>query len=88
MTQEQYQRALTIHDELAGLNVAKKELMYGKHRLSYETYHSDTYSTSKWDTWSEWKVDGIRKILDKHDEMIRKEIEEEINKLEKEIEEM
>ena len=36
MTQEQYQMALTIHDELAGLNVAKKELMYGKQHKMIE----------------------------------------------------
>ena len=86
MTQEQYQRALTIHDELAGLNVAKKELMYGKHRLSYQTYSSNSYSNDTWDTWAEWKMEGLKKILARHDEMIRSEIAEEINKLEKEIE--
>ena len=88
MTQEQYQRALRIHNELEGLEIAKKELMYNKHRLSYQTYSSNSYSSDTWDTWAEWKLDGIRKILNKHDEMIRKEIEEEIIKLEKEIEEL
>jgi hypothetical protein len=78
--------ALKINEELEGLNAAKKELMYNKHRLSYQTYHSDTYSSSHWDTWAEWKMDGIRKILDRHDKMIRSEIDEEISKLNKEIE--
>lgn len=88
MTQEQYQRALKINDELDGLGSALEEVKYGKHRLAYQTYNSDTYSNSRWDLWVEWKMDGIRKILDKHDKMIRKEIEEEIEKLKKEIEEL
>ena len=88
MTQEQYQRALKINHELNGLKNALEEVKYGKHRLAYQTYHSDTYSSSRWDLWTEWKMDGIRKILDKHDKMIRQEIEEQIENLKKEIEEL
>lgn len=88
MTQEQYQRVLKINHELNDLKNALEEVKYGKHRLAYQTYLSDTYSSSRWDLWTEWKMDGIRKILDKHDKMIRKEIEEEIEKLKKEIEEL
>jgi hypothetical protein len=78
--------ALKINEELEGLNAAKKELMYGKHRLIYQTYSTNTYDTNKWDTWPEWKMEGIREILDKHHRMIEKEIQQEISELNKKIE--
>lgn len=39
-----------------------------------------------WKTVSEWAMNSISDILDKHDKMIREEIDEEITKIKREIE--
>ena len=87
MTQEQYQRAKQISERLDELSVVKKELENAhQYRLTYEYYSIDTYSSSKWISCPSWKMDNIREILEKHDVMIRQEIEEEVKKLKSEIE--
>ena len=71
MTQKQYKRAVEIYESLNNLEDVKKEIGdKEEHRLYYA-----------------YKV--LRKIgviLDKHDLMIRQEIDDEIEKLKKEIE--
>ena len=85
MTQEQYQRAKQISERLDELRTTKKELENNhQHRLTYEYYNVDTYSSNKW--CSSWKMDNISEILEKHDVLIRQEIDKEIEDLEKEIE--
>lgn len=81
MTQEQYKRAVEIDKRIDELNEVKKELNSGgEHRLSY------IYYFEKWQACPLWKMAPINAILDKHDIMIRQEIDEEIEKLKKEIE--
>ncbi len=82
MTQEQYNRAVWISKRLDELEKVKDEIKETtKHRLWYaKNFGGD------WMLASEWKMRYIQKLLDKHDLMIRQEIEDEINKLKKEIE--
>ena len=81
MTEEQYIRAVEIYNRIGELEKVKKEIKEKtKHRLWYAfKFERD------WVLTSEWVMRYISKILDKHDLMIRQEIEEEIDKLKKEI---
>ena len=83
MTQEQYQRAIVIYKRLDELGRVKEEIKGTvTHRLTY----SEESGSSGWKVcWSN-TMRLIGDILDKHDLMIRKEIDEEIERLEKEIE--
>jgi hypothetical protein len=81
MTQEQYIRAVQISDRLQELEKVKSEIKETtNHRLWYAEKGSD------WRLTSEWIMRYISELLDKHDLMIRAEIDEEIEKLKKEIE--
>lgn len=83
MTQEQYNRALQIGDRIGELEKVKEEIEdKKKHRLWY----AQKYSSGDWVLCSEWLMQYISELLDKHDLMIRAEIEEEIQKLKEEIE--
>lgn len=85
MTQEQYKRAVQIANELTALNETKDKIKEtGKHRLWYA--YNDGEFGSEWGLTSEWAMRHISDILDKHDIMIRQEIDEEIEKLKAEIE--
>lgn len=44
--------------------------------------------STKWDTVSEYVMRDISDILDRHDQMIRQEIDDEIAKITKQIEEL
>lgn len=81
MTQEQYFRAVAINSRIDELEKVKDEIKETtKHRLWYaKNFGGD------WMLASEWKMRYIDKLLDKHDLMIRQEIDEEINKLKQEI---
>ena len=84
MTKEQYQRVCEIDTRLKQLEQVKKEI-HGTptHRLSYlynRPNHNDYYPCN------EYVMRYIGNLLDKHDEMIRTEIEAEIAALEQEIE--
>ena len=82
MSEEQYKRAVAINDRIGELEKVKKEIdETTKHRLWYAWK-----GESDWRLTSEWIMRYISKLLDKHDVMIRQEIEEEINNLKKEIE--
>ena len=82
MTQEQYKRSNKIGERLEELNRVKKEIEEKtKHRLWYAWK-----GESDWRLTSEWVMRYISEILDKHDLMIRQEIEEEIERLKAEIE--
>lgn len=79
MTDEQYQRAIQISKRLEQLEEVKNEISYkSNHRLSYIDRNEKCCPV--------WKMKHIDELLDKHDELIRAEIEEEINNLQKEIE--
>ena len=81
MTEEQYKRAVAINDRISELEKVKDEM--GKttnHRLWYAEK-----GTGDWRLTSEWIMRHIGEILDRHDVMIRQEIEDEIKKLKEEI---
>lgn len=81
MTEEQYIRAVEIYNRIGELEKAKEEIKEKtKHRLWYACQVE-----RGWMLTSEWVMRYISKILDKHDLMIRQEIDEEIEKLKKEI---
>ena len=82
MTQEQYNRAVWINNRIGELEKVKDEIKETtKHRLWYAWK-----GESDWRLTSEWEMRYISKLLDKHDLMIRAEIDEEIEKLKAEIE--
>lgn len=82
MTEEQFKRACEIYNRLKNLRVVKVEISeINKHRLMYEyRNHNGDYVGC-----SDWKIQPIAEILNKHDKMIREEIDEEIRKLQEEI---
>lgn len=85
MTKEQYKRAIQIYNSLENLNDTKKNIENTqKHRLWYG--HNDGEFGSSWRLAPEWAMRNIADILDKHDLMIRQEIDDEIARLKKEIE--
>lgn len=85
MKQEQYERAVVISGRLQALEAVKEEIVNKSNiRLSY------CYRTSSGD-YSEisgYILRHIKKYLDKYDNQIRKDIDDEINALHKEIEEL
>ena len=82
MTPEQYKRAVQINDRICELEKVKKEIKETtKHRLWYAEK-----CERGWGLTSEWIMLYISKILDKHDQMIRQEIDDEIAALKAEIE--
>ena len=84
MTQEQFQRAVQINERIEELARVKKEIDDTlKHRLWYA---EKSNCSSDYRLTSEWVMRYISEILDKHDLMIRQEIEEEIERLKAEIE--
>lgn len=82
MTEEQFHRAVRINDRLEELARVKKEIdNTSKHRLWYAYKGCDDYRLT-----SEWVMKYISDLLDKHDLMIRQEIDNEIEQLKAEIE--
>lgn len=84
MTQEQYNRAVEIGKRLEKLQNAKKEL---EKDILYQLSFSKKIAGEVY-ICSEWLPSSISDILDRHDKMIREEIDAEIEKLKKEIEEL
>lgn len=85
MTKEQYKRAIEIYNRLEALNDTKKNIeKTERHRLWYG--YNDGEFGSSWTLSPEWAMRNIADILDKHDLMIRQEIDDEIARLKKEIE--
>ena len=83
MTQEQYNRAVEINNRLLMLKGVLEELNCGGRSLTYK------YSKGSDDgLCAEYRLQPISNILDRHDNMIREEINNEIEKLKKEIEEL
>lgn len=82
MTEQQYNRAIAIYERIDELVRVKREIAGTEnHRLSY------TWKTcsSEWRVCDIWNMLRIGEILDKHDLMIRQEIDEEIERLKAEI---
>lgn len=91
MTQEQLKKAIELNNKLNLLYRLQKEIEGTiSHRLSYieKCDRELGYSGPDWKPCNIRTFEVIGHILDKHDVQIRKEIEEEINKVMKEIEEL
>lgn len=81
MTEEQFNRAIEIHNRLEALERVKREIA--------PAYNSDTKimvsyiekRESRYGACAPSTLRLISELLDKHDEMIRQEIDEEIQKL-------
>lgn len=85
MTEEQFNEAVRINNRIGELEEVKKKISLSTYnRLSYiqkgGSIHDD------WKIVGEWIMKDISDILDRHDQQIRQEIDEEIEKLKKEIE--
>lgn len=87
MDKETYNRAVAISNRLRQLQEVKEEL---EDTCShYLTYAEKANSLGDRDSLcANWKMKDIGVILDKHDKMIRQEIDDEIAALNKEIEEL
>lgn len=83
MTDEQYRKAIDIHEDISDLSLFKESLEGNKtNRLSYVCYDYE----NDWTLAEGSRGAVIQEILCKHDKMIRAEIDEEIERLTKEIE--
>jgi hypothetical protein len=86
MTEEQYIRAVQISNRIETLNNVKKEIEGTRdHRLWYAV---KSRSSSDFSLCSEYRMRDISDILDKHDLMIRQEIDDMIEQLKAEIKEL
>lgn len=79
MEKEKFERVVAIHKRLKGLYDALRE-------ISPKTSHSLSYIDKNNKGCSEWTIREIGEILDKYDEMIRAELQQEIDSLHAEIE--
>lgn len=78
MTEEQYTEAIAIHSRLEALQEVKRCIENKKeHRL----YYCYKLSQNEFRTCTEWRLRPIAELLDKHDAMIREEIDREIEEL-------
>ena len=82
MTEDQYIRAIAISKRISDLEAVLGEICdKSKHRLYYAYKGSSEYRLCP-----DWLMRPIGDILDRHDLAIRKEIQDEIDSLKKEIE--
>lgn len=91
MTQEQFEKAIELNSKLNQLYNLQKEIKgITTHRLSYierEDREIGIFGPD-WEICNLNTLSIIEHILDKHDIQIRQEIEEEIDKVKREIEEL
>lgn len=82
MTPQQYERVVEIHERIEALEETKKQIAdKSKLRLYFAYRRSDGFNCC-----ADWSMRPIADLLDKHDRMIRQEIDDEIERLTKEIE--
>lgn len=85
MNEEQFLKVVRINDRIKEPYEVKKEIGSNlNHVLSY--FEKRTNGDLR--PCAEWKIRYISEILDKHDLMIRQEIENEIEELRKKIEQI
>jgi hypothetical protein len=85
MEKETFDRIVELNKRLDGLNEAKKEIGDTcSHRLLY----INKENLVSWRDIAIWKLNPIFDILDRHDEQIRQEIDEEIQKIYNEIDQL
>lgn len=85
MTQEQYERAIQINGRLNDLEMVKCEIDRRNASLVYAYQQMCEYSIET-QICREVVMAKLHDILNRHDKMIREEIDEEMRALEKEIE--
>ena len=85
MTEQQYNRAVAISNRLDALYDTKKKI---ENTSTHRLYFAYKCSDGDYRCCPDWAMRPIAELLDKHDLMIRQEIEEEIERLKKEIEEL
>ena len=85
MTSEQFNRAIEIHNRLEALERVKREITpsYNSDKKTMLSYVEENHSAYSPCCYSTMRL--ISELLDKHDEMIRQEIDDEINNLLDEI---
>lgn len=89
MTQEQFLTAIRLHERLEALDEVKKEIEQTKrHRLWYAKRYDPMVGSSSWEAVNEYLMRSISDILDRHDKMIREEIDEEIAEIKRQIDEL
>jgi hypothetical protein len=86
MTQEQYKRACQIKDRLTELADVKKRIEGRANEKIILSYLYCSGDSTDYSQCNYWCMRYIADILDKHDKMIREEIDAEIESLKKEIE--
>jgi hypothetical protein len=85
MKKETFNKVVELKQKLDSFNEVKSMLRgMANHRLTYV----ELDSRGAWSSMSGVRLIPIVDILDRHDEQIRKEIDEEIQKIQKEIEEL
>lgn len=87
MTTEQYVRTIEVHDQIKKLASAQSSI-----RRSHWEVKLSFISRGKFPNVTHWcicnNMDGIQDILDRHEMMIRQEIEDKIKILNQEIEKL
>lgn len=85
MTEQQFNEVVRICNRIEQLEKVKKEInLPATHKLSYISRGGSALDS--WSIVESWILRPIADILDRHDAMIRQEIDDEITKLKKEIE--
>ena len=87
MTEQQFAKAKKLYNQLEHLEEIKKEIRnddYHKAGLAYKSMGGDF--GSNWELVPHSVMYHIADILDRHDKQIRQEIDEEIERIKKEIE--
>lgn len=86
---EQFDKAIELKREWDALERAKKIIAdTKKHRLSYIEQGETSYGCRCWSVVCVSDIHILGNILDRHDSQIRKEIEDRINEIQKEIEDL
>lgn len=87
MTDETYQKVCEINNRLKELYRVKEKIQDSKR--NYLTYaEKSDYLGDRDYLYQSCEMEGITTLLDKHDKMIRQEIDDEIDKLKKQIAEL
>jgi hypothetical protein len=85
MTEEQFEKAISLNRRLEQLAKVKEEIAdVDRRRLQYMS----NYVASEWKPVKDWVMKFIEGILDRHDKQIRQEIEDEISQIKQEIEKL
>lgn len=89
MTEEVFKEAVKLNGRVEDLKIAKREIgSYDSSKYKIAYLKRDSIAPYKWEILPEWKMRCIEDILQRHDLMIREEIEKEINSIKQKIEDL